>query len=263
MTRILLIDDEPRVSRALDYALADRDFELVAVSDAADLDALSTPQVPDVILLDIALAHQTGWRSAVSCARTRAFATCRCCCSAARPTPRPSGQGSTPERMTSSASLSCPTNCWRGSTRRSADVNADELQLSGIGSSQQRTGRTMGASGSGLPGPGAPCAPINHPEDPLTAVIESFSRDRGASAIFVVDAEDHLLGCIREQALDADLMTLVVPQRLWPAMRDMDTRAVLRAARGPRRTARDRNGWRTFDHAADLADRRSRLDDQD
>ena len=34
-------------------------------------------------------------------------------------------------------------------------------------------------------------------------------------------------------------MTLVVPQRLWPAMRDMDTRAVLRAARGPRRTARD------------------------
>ncbi len=60
MTRILLIDDEPRVSRALDYALGDRDFELLAVSDAADLDALSTPQVPDVILLDIALARQDG-----------------------------------------------------------------------------------------------------------------------------------------------------------------------------------------------------------
>jgi DNA-binding response OmpR family regulator len=60
MTRILLIDDEPRVSRALDYALADRDFELLAVSDATDLDALSMPQVPDVILLDIALAHQDG-----------------------------------------------------------------------------------------------------------------------------------------------------------------------------------------------------------
>src|SRR5258708_36988033 len=60
MTGILLIDDEPRVSRALDYALADRDFELLAVSDATDLDALSMPQVPDVILLDIALAHQDG-----------------------------------------------------------------------------------------------------------------------------------------------------------------------------------------------------------
>jgi CBS-domain-containing membrane protein len=81
--------------------------------------------------------------------------------------------------------------------------------------------------------------PINHPEDPLTAVIESFSRDRGASAIFVVDADDHLVGCIREQALDADLVTLVLPQRLWPAIREMDTRDVLRAARGPRRTARE------------------------
>src|SRR5260370_5038338 len=81
--------------------------------------------------------------------------------------------------------------------------------------------------------------PINHPDDPLSAVIESFSRDRGASAIFVVDADDHLVGCIREQALDADLVTLVVPQRLWPAIREMDTRDVLRASRGQRRTARD------------------------
>ena len=60
MTRVLLIDDEPRVSRALEYALADRDFDLLSVSDAVDLDALATPQVPDVILLDIALAHQDG-----------------------------------------------------------------------------------------------------------------------------------------------------------------------------------------------------------
>src|ERR1700716_2264402 len=60
MTRILLIDDEPRVSRALEYALADRDFELLAVSDAVDLEALAQPQVPGVILLDIALAHQDG-----------------------------------------------------------------------------------------------------------------------------------------------------------------------------------------------------------
>lgn len=79
--------------------------------------------------------------------------------------------------------------------------------------------------------------PVNYPDDPLTAVIESFSRDPGASAIFVIDRDDRLVGCIREQAIDADLMTLVVPQRLWPAIREMDTRDVLRAARGPRRTA--------------------------
>ena len=60
MTRVLLIDDEPRVSRALEYALSGHDFELVSVRDAADLDALATPRVPDVILLDIALAHQDG-----------------------------------------------------------------------------------------------------------------------------------------------------------------------------------------------------------
>jgi CBS-domain-containing membrane protein len=79
--------------------------------------------------------------------------------------------------------------------------------------------------------------PINHPDDSLTAVIESCSRDPGAGAIFVVEADHHLGGGIREQALDADLVTLVVPQRLWPAMREMDTRDVLRAARGPRGTA--------------------------
>jgi CBS-domain-containing membrane protein len=81
--------------------------------------------------------------------------------------------------------------------------------------------------------------PINHPDDPLQAVIESFSRDPGANAIFIVDAEDHLVGCIREQALDADLVTLILPQHLWPAVREMDTRDLLRAARGPRRTARE------------------------
>src|SRR3977135_1134460 len=93
--------------------------------------------------------------------------------------------------------------------------------------------------GPDFPGPAHAAHPINPPDDPLTAVIESFSRDRGASAIFIVDADDRLVGCIREQALDADLVTLVVPQRLWPAIREMDTRDVLRAARGPRRTARE------------------------
>ena len=81
--------------------------------------------------------------------------------------------------------------------------------------------------------------PVNHPEHPLTVVVEAFSRDPGAGAIFIVDGDDHLLGCIREEALDADVVRLILPQRLWSTIDDMDTRTVLRAARGPRLTARD------------------------
>jgi len=81
--------------------------------------------------------------------------------------------------------------------------------------------------------------PVNHPDDSMLDVIEAFSRDRGAGEIFVIDDDDRLLGSIPEQALDADLVTLVLPQRLWPAMREMDTRAALRAAMGTKRRARD------------------------
>ena len=49
MPRVLLIDDEPRVSRALEYALTDSSLELHAVRDASDLDALARPSPPDVI----------------------------------------------------------------------------------------------------------------------------------------------------------------------------------------------------------------------
>jgi DNA-binding response OmpR family regulator len=58
--RILLIDDEPRVSRALAYALSETNLEFQAVADASDLEALATPSPPDVVLLDIALVGQDG-----------------------------------------------------------------------------------------------------------------------------------------------------------------------------------------------------------
>jgi DNA-binding response OmpR family regulator len=60
MPRVLLIDDEPRVSRALAFALAGRDVQLQAVPDADDVDALVTPEVPDVVLLDVGLVGQDG-----------------------------------------------------------------------------------------------------------------------------------------------------------------------------------------------------------
>jgi DNA-binding response OmpR family regulator len=58
--RVLLIDDEPRVTRALAYALSGTDLEFQAMPDARDLDALTTPSPPDVVLLDIALVGQDG-----------------------------------------------------------------------------------------------------------------------------------------------------------------------------------------------------------
>jgi DNA-binding response OmpR family regulator len=58
--RVLLIDDEPRVSRALAYALSGTNLELETVPDVLDLDALTTPTLPDVVLLDIALVGQDG-----------------------------------------------------------------------------------------------------------------------------------------------------------------------------------------------------------
>jgi len=60
MPRVLLIDDEPRVSRALAYALAGQDVQVQAVTDADDVDALVTPGVPDVVLLDVGLVGQDG-----------------------------------------------------------------------------------------------------------------------------------------------------------------------------------------------------------
>jgi CBS domain-containing protein len=97
--------------------------------------------------------------------------------------------------------------------------------------------------------------PVSHPQDALSAVIETFSRDHGAGAVFVVDADDHLLGCIPEQALDADMVTLVLPQKLWPTVREMDTREVLRAARAPRLKVSDiMVGVRSVTPSTTLAD---------
>src|SRR5437899_7932241 len=69
MPRVLLIDDEPRVSRALAYAPAGRDVQLQAVPDADDVDALVTPGVPAVVLLDVGLVGQAGLEA---CRRLRA-----------------------------------------------------------------------------------------------------------------------------------------------------------------------------------------------
>jgi DNA-binding response OmpR family regulator len=60
MPRVLLIDDEPRVSRALAYAFGDRDVELRTLTNAEDLDVIAASGAPDVVLLDIALGGTDG-----------------------------------------------------------------------------------------------------------------------------------------------------------------------------------------------------------
>jgi DNA-binding response OmpR family regulator len=60
MLRVLLIDDEPRVSRALEYALQGSDVEVHSIADASALDALAANEAPEVILLDVALGQHDG-----------------------------------------------------------------------------------------------------------------------------------------------------------------------------------------------------------
>ena len=84
--------------------------------------------------------------------------------------------------------------------------------------------------------------PAVRPKDPIEAVVLALSRDPHARSVFVTDADDHLLGAIPEQRLDADLVKLVLPQPLWPALGELDTRELMRAASRVRETASDLMG---------------------
>lgn len=60
MTRVLLIDDEPRVAKALAYAISDRDIEVTSETDPTRALATATAAPPDAILLDIDLGGADG-----------------------------------------------------------------------------------------------------------------------------------------------------------------------------------------------------------
>lgn len=60
MTKVLLIDDEPRVAKALAYAVSGRDIEVVSETDPARAVATATAAAPDAILLDIDLGGVDG-----------------------------------------------------------------------------------------------------------------------------------------------------------------------------------------------------------
>src|SRR5947207_1673293 len=60
MVSILLIDDEPRIARALAFALRNSDMQVTSLADTDQLDATIEAGSPDVILLDIGLAATDG-----------------------------------------------------------------------------------------------------------------------------------------------------------------------------------------------------------
>jgi DNA-binding response OmpR family regulator len=60
MTKVLLIDDEPRVAKALAYAVSGRDIEITSERDPARALATATATLPDAILLDIDLGPADG-----------------------------------------------------------------------------------------------------------------------------------------------------------------------------------------------------------
>ena len=60
VTRVLVVDDEPRVARALEFAFANSEVTLVPVTDASQVEPVAAADPPDAILLDIGLNTADG-----------------------------------------------------------------------------------------------------------------------------------------------------------------------------------------------------------
>src|SRR5213593_1627509 len=60
MTVVLLVDDEPRIARALEFALVGSDFRVESLSNPSLLEQHIEGSRPDVILLDIGLGRENG-----------------------------------------------------------------------------------------------------------------------------------------------------------------------------------------------------------
>jgi two-component system KDP operon response regulator KdpE len=60
MTRVLIVDDEPGLLRALAINLRARDYEVVAVGDGKDALAAAASAPPDVVVLDLGLPDMDG-----------------------------------------------------------------------------------------------------------------------------------------------------------------------------------------------------------
>ncbi len=60
MTRVLVVDDEPQIRRALTINLRARHYDVVAAADGSSALAAAADQAPDLVLLDLGLPDMDG-----------------------------------------------------------------------------------------------------------------------------------------------------------------------------------------------------------
>lgn len=61
--KVLIIDDEPNIVMALEYALRKKGYEVYIGRDGFEALSLSETHTPDVILLDIMMPHLDGYET--------------------------------------------------------------------------------------------------------------------------------------------------------------------------------------------------------
>lgn len=63
MKKILIVDDEPNIVMALEYALAKRGYDVYIGRDGLEAISASKKYVPDLILLDIMMPNLDGYET--------------------------------------------------------------------------------------------------------------------------------------------------------------------------------------------------------
>lgn len=63
MKKVLIIDDEPNIVMALEFALAKRGYDVYIGRDGLEAIAASEKYIPDVILLDIMMPNLDGYET--------------------------------------------------------------------------------------------------------------------------------------------------------------------------------------------------------
>ena len=63
MTKVLVVDDEPQIVRALRINLSARGYEVLTAPDGATALRLAADGKPDVVVLDLGLPDMDGWQA--------------------------------------------------------------------------------------------------------------------------------------------------------------------------------------------------------